>query len=315
MIFLIGLITSYQDFKEGKIKNKWIILGLVWALGIYLLLLIWAISAPYLAQIYSKEFTFILPSYILKVFINSLIALLGGYLLWYFNLWSAGDAKLFALFTFLLPLRFYSKSYLPYFPSFVLLINTFIPVLIFLICQNLFCFLKKALAFREIQPAMREKILKLKTLFKKNYLNYLKVGLGFLLLFMFFRLIKFELDNRFGQVGWWQTTVLLLIIILRKSLSQFLKKSWLLILILLGIIFYLVASYFFSTQAVLPKFFLSIKSSILFVFIFIIVSALLSYVPEGQKKHLPFAVWMLLGVIITMILKGSIISFLINLFQ
>jgi len=313
VLFFIGLVTSYQDFKEGKIQNKWILLGLVWGLGIYLLFLIWNLIVPYL----SFELPTFLVSYIFKSLINSAISLAIGYLLWYFNLWSAGDAKLFFIFSLLLPLKYYWRSALPYFPSFALLINTFIPIALFLLCQNIFYFFKKVLTFRKIRltkikGTIKGKIVKLKTLLKINYLSYLKVGLGFLLIFMFFQLIKFELKNHFSQLGLLQAIVLLGITFLRKSLSRVLKKNWVLILIFLGIIFYLVIGYLLYSQAMLPKISLSIKESILFMSIFIVISALLSFAPKEQKGHLPFAIYLLIGVLITIILKGSLISLMFN---
>jgi len=296
-IFLIGLVTSYQDCKEGKIKNKWIVLGLVWGLGIYFLFLIFGLLSF---------------SYVFKVLINSIIALIFGYILWYFNLWSAGDAKLFFIFSLLLPLEYYWRSALPYFPSFVLLINIFIPILLFLICQNLVYFFKKALAFGEIRPTLEEKFLKLKNQLKANYLSYSKIGFGFLLIFLLFQLINFEFANRFSQLGSWSAVIFLLIIVFRKFLSQILKKNWFLVLVLLGIIFYGVAGQIFYSQEMLPRILLLVKGSILFMFIFIIISALLSYIPEEQKKHLPFAIWILIGTLITIILKGSLVSFFLN---
>ncbi len=315
VLFFIGIVTSYQDFKEGKIKNKWIILGLVWGLGIYLLLLIWAFLNPFLSQVFSREFTFILPSYILKVFINSAIAIIFGYLLWHFDLWSAGDAKLFFVFTLLLPLRYYWWTALPYFPSFVLLINIFIPVLFFLIGQNLFYLFKKAFSFKnigQIRQTIEYKFLKLKKQFKNNYALYLKTFFGFFLIFMVFQIIRLELADRFGQVGWWQTISFLMIMAVQKSLRRVLEKNWVLILICLGVIFYLTDGYFFYSQEILSKIFLLIKGSMLFMAIFIIASALVSYVQEGQKKHLPFAVWALIGTILTIILRGSVVSLFLN---
>jgi hypothetical protein len=315
MLFFIGLVTSYQDFKEGKIRNKWILLGLLWGLGIYFLLLIWNLIVPYL----SSELPTFLVSYLFKSLINSAISLIIGYLLWYFNLWSAGDAKLFFIFSLLLPLKYYWRSALPYFPSFALLINIFIPILFFLIFQNFFYFLKKASAFRKIRltkikGTIEGKIVKLKTLFKINYLSYLKVGFGFLLIFMSFQLIKFELKNHFSQLGLLQAIPLLMITLLRKSLSRVLKKNWVLILILLGIISYLTVVHFLYSQAILPQIFPLIKNSMLFMLIFIIVSALLAYTPtpKKQKKHLPFAIFLLIGVLITIILKGSLISLIFS---
>jgi len=307
VLFLIGLITSYQDFKEGKIKNKWIILGLVWVLGIYFLLLIWAFLAPYLSQIFSKEFAFILPSYISKVFINSAIALVIGYLLWYFNLWSAGDAKLFFIFSLLLPLKYYWKTALPYFPSFVLLINIFIPALIFLMGQNLFYFLK-SISVSKIAGFFSSGISKLKI----SYPTFLKNFFGFFLIFIIFQIIKNELANLFGQFGWWQASVLLLVTILRKSLNKVFQKNWFLCLFSLGIIFYLIFGYFAFSYSILSELTLLIRGSLFFMVIFMVIFLLLSMIEESQKKHLPFAIWVLVGTLITIIIKGSLIHWLMQ---
>lgn len=310
VIFFIGLITSYQDFKEGKIKNKWIILGLVWGLGIYILFLIWALAVPYLSQIYSKQFTFILPSYILKVFINSVIALIIGYLLWYFNLWSAGDAKLFFVFSLLLPLKYYWRTSLPYFPSFALLINIFIPLLLFLMGQNLFYFLK-TISTSKITGFFGGNLLK----FKTNYPLYLKEFLGFLLIFAIFQIIKYELGSWLGRFGQWQTLAFLLVMAARKPLRRVFKKTWVLTLIFLLIIFYLTVGQLFYSHGILSKVFSLIKNSVLFMLIFIIFSALLSYIQEEKKKHLPFAAWALVGVLLTIVLKGSLISLIMRFFS
>lgn len=294
VIFFIGLVVSYQDFKESKIKNKWIILGLIWGLGIYILFLIWALAAP---------FTFILPSYILKVFINSAIALIIGYLLWHFNLWSAGDAKLFFVFSLLLPLKYYWKSALPYFPSFALLINIFIPAVVFLIGQNLFYFLKTASIFKTVNFCK----LNLSKLKNKRPV-YLKEFFGFLLIFSVFQLIKYELGNWAHQFGQWQPFVFLLILVVRKPLGRVFKKIWVLILILLGIIFYLMAGNLFYFQGTIPKIFFLIKSSLFLMLIFGVASVLLSYIQKQRKEYLPFAVWIFVGVILTVILRESLIS-------
>lgn len=63
--------------------------------------------------------------YLGQVLENTLLALITGYALWKMELWSAGDSKLFLLFSFLLPLNFYSFSYISHFPAFNLLINIF----------------------------------------------------------------------------------------------------------------------------------------------------------------------------------------------
>ena len=312
VLFFIGLIISYQDFKEGKIRNKWIILGLVWSLGIYILFLVWALLAPYLSQIYSREFTFVLPSYILKVFINSAIALVVGYLFWYFDLWSAGDAKLFFVFSLLLPLKYYWRTTLPYFPSFTLLINIFIPILLFLIGQDLFRLFKKIFPLKNISQIIKNNFLKLRKQLKTNYYIYSKTIFGFFLIFMGFRIIRLELSNWLNQYSWWSVAIVLLLVLVRQSLKKVFQKKWFLILFCLVIIFYLGIGYFFYAQGILTKLNFLIKGSLFFMIIFALVLVLVSRIEEGQKKHLPFAIWVLIGTLITMALKGSLIFWLLN---
>lgn len=134
-LFLIGSICAYTDFRHGKIKNQWIGIGLAWGSLLYICLGFYTIF--YLHQwknIY----------YLIEVVLNALIALGTGYFFWHFNLWAAGDAKLFTLYAFLIPLKFYSKAYFPYFPSLGLLINLFIPLFLFLIIKALISGLKES---------------------------------------------------------------------------------------------------------------------------------------------------------------------------
>lgn len=116
-LLLIGVITSYSDIKYGKIKNIHLLFGLLYILSLYSFL------------IFYSYFVIHQPSnlkYVVELLINSLIAFVVGYLLWHFNSWAAGDAKLFSIYSLLIPLEFYSKNYVPYFPSSILLIDTFL---------------------------------------------------------------------------------------------------------------------------------------------------------------------------------------------
>ena len=130
-IFIIGFITSFEDFKYGKIRNKWIKIGFMWGFVIFGLYTLWNLFFLFLQylEIAPRSVFLFRFSYLGEVLLNTSIALLVGFLMWYWNIWSAGDAKLFVLFSFLLPLRFYSNTYLSYFPSFALLINIFVVAL------------------------------------------------------------------------------------------------------------------------------------------------------------------------------------------
>ena len=52
VIFFIGLVTSWEDFCFGKIKNKWIILGLVYGITILAGLFLWNFIAEPVSHFY-----------------------------------------------------------------------------------------------------------------------------------------------------------------------------------------------------------------------------------------------------------------------
>ena len=109
VLVFLGIITSIEDFKYNKIKNIWIVLGLI--IGILL------INVDNLS--------------------NFVISIFLGYFLWHFRLWSAGDAKLFMVYSLLIPTEFYNLGRVNYFQSFTLLFNTLIPLFLFLLFTNL----------------------------------------------------------------------------------------------------------------------------------------------------------------------------------
>ncbi len=73
--------------------------------------------------------------YLVKVAANAALALFAGFLMWWFGLWAAGDAKMFAVLALLLPLSTYREAYLPAFPAYVLLFNTFVAVMALLVVE------------------------------------------------------------------------------------------------------------------------------------------------------------------------------------
>ncbi|MBW2979896.1 hypothetical protein KY360_00585 [Candidatus Woesearchaeota archaeon] len=119
-IFLLGIITSYEDIKEGKIRNKWTLSALIYAFVVYLVLII---------SYYSKG-TLRVP-YLVELCTSIIFAMIIGFGMWLGNLWTPGDAKLFMAYTALIPLSVYGFGYVKYFPAITLLINTFVPIFIF----------------------------------------------------------------------------------------------------------------------------------------------------------------------------------------
>lgn len=108
-IIVFGFINSYTDIKSAKIKNVLIIL---------------MIAAGLVLNFYFNSFT-------TDTVLNSLISIGLGFMLFYYNYWSAGDAKLFFAFTLLVPISIYHFGKVSFFPSISILINSFVPVTIF----------------------------------------------------------------------------------------------------------------------------------------------------------------------------------------
>ncbi len=235
-VFFLGLITSYQDTKYGKVKNKWIILGLSWGLIVIVFFFAWYFVASPITRYYYFEiqnlpddspapvFTVSL-GYLSRVMTNAIIALVLSYLMWRFGAWAAGDAKLFAVYALLIPLEYYWKSYLPYFPSFVLLINIFIPIFLYLLIRSIIYFIK-FLYLKLSDPKERNKKIKLD---KKRIKGRIK-GMGimaliFITIFLAFGLFQEPIQNAFNiNISSIQIFIFAGLIIFSSFLAAFFKK-------------------------------------------------------------------------------------------
>ena len=128
MILLLGAVTTYTDIKYGKIRNRWIVYGCLYALAIILLSFFWY-KLGGLDTTIQRNGDF---SFFIETFINFVFALFIGILLWVNGGWCAADAKLFTTFALLTPVFIYTDGYVRYFPSIAILINTF--AIVFVIC-------------------------------------------------------------------------------------------------------------------------------------------------------------------------------------
>ncbi len=126
--------TGYAGATHGRIPNRLLKQWLVVGVGLLAAGYGWAaLGWPYPA-IERIEFTEGLP-YWAAVAINGGLSFALGVVLWELGLWAAGDAKVFALLAFTIPLSAYSKNYLSYFPSFALFFNTFVAMFIVLLVE------------------------------------------------------------------------------------------------------------------------------------------------------------------------------------
>ena len=148
LIFVIGILTSISDIKLNKIKNKHLILILILSIISYFCLLIF------------NQINF---NFLIKTFVNLFFALIIGIIIYALNFWSSGDAKLFAILSFLIPLSQY-KNINSYYPSINFLINFFI-----IICISLLFQLTKKLNKKEIIDGFNESKSKIKERINLKY--------------------------------------------------------------------------------------------------------------------------------------------------
>ncbi len=169
LLVIIGLVVIYFDLKKGIIPNRLIASGFLLVIVLYNLFFLYNVfylqSSPFF-------------EYLLKAFLNGFFCVLLGFLFWKFKFWSAGDGKLFGLFGFLLPLEFYSNSYVNYFPSFALLVNIFIPLLAVLLLKLLIYLVQNKFFLKKVKRRdffQKGKIIKL----------FKNIGFHFTKLFLF----------------------------------------------------------------------------------------------------------------------------------
>jgi len=188
IILIIGLIITFGDLKEGKIKNKWIKFGLIIGFTIYLFNIICLL-------IIKQDIAWQNYEYILW---NTLIAFIFGFVLWHFKLWAGGDAKLFTLYVFLLPLNFYSNWYFKYWPALALLINICLPIFIYLLIKMLFYPIQLGWSYLKNPALLKEYYQKYKVdnkIDKTKIREYFNTGVSFLVILIFFQLLRTRVNE------------------------------------------------------------------------------------------------------------------------
>ena len=195
-IIVIGFATSYEDAKTGCIRNVWIVAGLSCVIIFY----------------YIESFFHVLP--LATITANFTISLLVAFILWELKYWSAGDAKLFSLYTLLTPLGIYRKIYFSFFPSFQILFNTFIPATIFLFILSLFDFLKNA-DYGKMNPYGS---------FKTRLPHLTKNLSGFAFIFLINQLFLLKVSPHLASIDLGRRSLFLILFFAFRPLSTFFDR-------------------------------------------------------------------------------------------
>ena len=199
LIFFVGLITSYTDIKHNKIKNR----DLLIAFFIFIILLIFS-------HVKYNFFNYVF------IFVNFFIALIVGFLLFYFEFWKAADAKLFSLYALLIPVGFYSNNLYGLFPSFSILINTFVPFFIVFSFINLF-------KIRKIPHIKLKDMISIILLFLTGFLFFglLNMEISFILSLLFSFIFLFFMKKVFEKYIIISLLVVLSLIVTYITMSEY----------------------------------------------------------------------------------------------
>jgi len=213
IIFILAIKISYEDIKYGKIKNKWILIGLASGLVIYLILI-------FLGIFKVLEINWL---YFRDLLTNTLISFFVAIGIWHAGFWTAGDAKLFTLLAFLLPLDYYTKAYIKYFPSFSLLYNIFIPIFVYFILRGFLYFLPRFL----LRP--KETLKKIKEKGRETSQEKKKKGafgfLGFIAVFFLLMIFQRNLSYFLGQIMIPQILIFIFLLFAFKPIYKFFQKE------------------------------------------------------------------------------------------
>lgn len=222
ILFVIGTIAIYQDVRLGKIRNKLILVGLLAGILGYALL---ATSSWFFSEATPSSFK--------KILINISISWIVSFFIWYAGFWSAGDAKIFMLFSFLLPLKYYGNSLpVPFFPAVILLINTFIFTMFFILLEMLLRIILESFNFvinfkahkKDIMRDIYHRYNKIIDKIKNTKSEYLKIILAYLCFLMLFYIFQIYISNKLSILPLWQSLIFIIMIFAFRPIKKFLDS-------------------------------------------------------------------------------------------
>lgn len=298
MILFIGFRTVIEDRTMSKIRNKWVVMGILYALLIYCsfgILSIFPLKGdfPFL-----NKFVLLLFQDFDKFCINFMVSILAAFFLWHNQMWGAGDAKLFICYSALIPIGQYQRIYLGnYFASFSLLLAIFIPAMIYFAFKASLYFISRLNLF-EIKKNMLDQI---KKKCRENNIKKISSSLfGFFVFFLFFRLAGQFFINFLHRFLSNNNIIIIVSFLAFKQLSNFFRKNTKFIIIIFMVTLLwavassknLIFSFIFNKEL--------LKNMLSVAIAFPVVKKLLNdYIEKDDVKTTAFAHWMFLGVLIT----------------
>ena len=241
--YLMGR-TAYGGARHGRIPRQLQFYWLMAALALLPMAYAWEWGGLTLWARQWVEASEGLP-YWLAVLANAGIALVIGITLWEMRLWAAGDAKIFALLALSVPLSFYKNNYFSWFPSFVVLFNTFFALFALLLVE--FCARSGRYLVQTRGQALVRGIKGAVSAVASNKMRYVNIVLVFLALFTTIRILRHFAQSGIQNYLHMNRTVLFVVLaIMFHPLSRFAQKKATAIGAALLVVGYLVYGIFFD---------------------------------------------------------------------
>ena len=281
--FAISLRILKEDREFGKIRNKEILLGIK---VIFFLLLIHLSNT--IAGYFGYNNNYLNLEFYKAYIINFVYSLVFSYILWYAEIWPAGDSKYFILNLIFLPLINFRINGFPHNLWIIVLINIFIVASVISIFnyfkENIILMnMQNVNAFNEIKKLYYEKLKKID--FKSSEI-YLTIG-SILSIFTYKQTINIFIQNYIIKIFHRTDIFFFLLFFLWPKISSFFKtKYWKYIIIS----FY---SILFLTLFLIPDpikyiktiFKMAILNTIKFSFVLFIAKAILEDILENSNTY------------------------------
>ncbi|MCX5797310.1 MAG: hypothetical protein NTY77_17600 [Elusimicrobia bacterium] len=127
LFLALGLVVSYEDWSQRRVRNSWIVLGLL-AGAAGLAFLLWNSILGHQGVRLGRIGEHYMPwRYYSKMLIHMALSFTAAFTMWRLAIWPAGDAKLFTLFAFLVALINPNIPGYPLLLFMLLLVNIFVP--------------------------------------------------------------------------------------------------------------------------------------------------------------------------------------------
>ncbi len=306
---LVCAAASFTDVREGKIRNKALLAAAVWAVAVHGALSVSRYFDPGLTAgiVANSLFGGSWGRYVLYAGLNALTALVCGFLLFHFDLWSAGDAKLFFVLALLLPLKYYFRHYLPVFPAFNLFLNTIAAAAVFVWTDTAWKVMRFAAANRE-RNIWREVAGAALTEFKGGLALLLGAGAAFSLAMCATRLLR--LGPRVSNML--MLCIMLALLLCRSYFNGLIKNRK--FLLGLGVF----SAVLFSALLLSPLRAEFVHMALIMLGMFTALYFLVGILPSLGAKYgivaddMPFATWLSAGLLATILIRGSFLYLVLN---